>query len=255
MPSVSKCRKSANLSRIALLVYGPVPVRSQTEPPRDPPCVPRQPRKESRKKGASLMAIDRRAQCLAWNADHQHQRLAGQARAKTLTHEHQSRAGTASFIAFSVRMRASHGSYQLFPSEGAKYISPSDINLFGQRLPSVLQAVIHQAYVAGHPWGVEYWLLPLGVEPSFADGTLFGELDEHTWADLVPGWLVCDECWLVAICPVCQPDWWADAVITRLPHALCGTHGGKITDGEHSLTEILDPGGTQSGTGESGPLL
>lgn len=45
MPSASKCRKSANLSRIARMVYGPEPVRpypAQMFPtyPSDPPVVP-----------------------------------------------------------------------------------------------------------------------------------------------------------------------------------------------------------------------
>ncbi|MBA2679035.1 MAG: hypothetical protein H0U76_11650 [Ktedonobacteraceae bacterium] len=187
------------------------------------------------------MAINRADQCRAWNADHQHQRLAGQARAKQFTSEHQSHAALAGYRAFSLRFRAGNGGPQLFPRDAAKYLSPADIRLFGQSLPPPLQAVILAAWTSGKPWGVEYWLLPPAVEPSLPDGTLFGAPDAHEWSDFAPGWRLCEGCWLVAVCPLCQPDWWADRVIARLSHALCGAMEGRCTMASIRLPPVLTP--------------
>jgi hypothetical protein len=179
----------------------------------------------------SAVAIDRAAQCRAWNADHQHQRSAGQARAKQFTPEHQSRAALASYRAFSLRLRAGDGAPQLFPTEASKYLVPADIRLLGGALPPPLQAIILATWTSGKPWGVDYWLLPPGMDPALPDGTLFGAPDAHEWSDYAPGWLLCAGCWLAAVCPCCQPNWWEDRVLARLPHALCGGHGGKVHDG------------------------
>jgi hypothetical protein len=48
-------------------------------------------------------------QCLQWNSGPEHQRLAGQARARQFTREHQAQAGQSSYVAVSARWRAGQG--------------------------------------------------------------------------------------------------------------------------------------------------
>ncbi len=172
------------------------------------------------------MALDRRTQCQAWNTDHDHQVAAGRARAQAFTTVYQAAAGLASFAAFSARMRASHGSPQLFPHEAAKYVAPQDIRCCAGSLPLPLQRIIHAAWAAGNGWGIDHWLgdpdlrLPLGS--LFAQGD-YG----HTWVAWDVGWLVCAACWLAAFCPLCLSDWIDDHVLVRLPQGLCAGHGGR----------------------------
>ncbi len=157
------------------------------------------------------MARDHAAECRTWNADH----------------DHQVQAGHASFAAFSTRMRAVNGGPQLFPQQAAKYVAPHEIGLMGRRVPPVLQTIIHTAWAHGVGWGVEHWLLPAGATPPPPDGALFAAGSaQHDWRAFAPGWLVCDGCWLAAICPLCQPTWMDDAVVSRLLQALCIQHHG-----------------------------
>lgn len=172
------------------------------------------------------MAVDRRAQCQAWNADRAHQVAAGQARARGFTHAHQSAAGMTAFQAFSARMRASHGSPQLFPLAAAKYVEPDEIGSFAGALPPALQAIIHAAWAAGNGWGVDHWLGDPGERLPL--GSLFAQGDDgHVWRAWESGWVVCTTCWLAAFCPVCLPDWLDDRVLVRLPQVLCLAHGGR----------------------------
>ena len=61
--------------------------------------------------------------------------------------------------------------------------------------------------------GVEHWLLPAGATPPPPDGSLFADgAAQHDWRDFASGWLVCDGCWLAAICPLCQPNWIGEAL-------------------------------------------
>ncbi len=172
------------------------------------------------------MTVDRRAQCRAWNADRQHQVMAGRARAQAFTRDHQSAAGHASFAAFSARMRAANGSPQLFPEAAARYVDPERIGSCFGPLPSELQQIIHAAWAAGNGWGIDHWLgepgdaLPLGS--LFAPGD-----DTHTWQVFVPGWVVCCVCFLAGICPLCLPQWPDDPILPRLPQVLCQAHGGR----------------------------
>ncbi len=166
------------------------------------------------------MTVDRRAQCCAWNADRQHQVMAGRARAHAFTRDYQSAAGHASFAAFSARMRAGNGSPQLFPEAAAKYVAPEQIGSYVGPLPSELQQIIHAAWAAGNGWGIDHWL----GEPL---GSLFApEDDTHTWQVFAPGWVVCSVCFLAAFCPACFPTWPDDPILPRLPQVLCQAHGG-----------------------------
>ncbi len=171
------------------------------------------------------MNVDRRTRCRMWNADRAHQVAAGKARAKAFTSEYQSAAGSASFIAFSARMRAEHAGVQLFPQEAARYVQPADIRCPYGPLPFVLQQCIHAAWAAGQGWGIDHWL----AEPDerLPLGSLFGQTDdEHTWEQVDPTWVRCSVCFLAAFCPGCLPTWPDDAILVRLPQGLCAAHHG-----------------------------
>jgi hypothetical protein len=159
------------------------------------------------------MPRDHAAECRAWNADHEHQVMAGDA----------------SFRAFSARMRAVNGETQIFPMQAAKYVSPEQIGYMAHPLPLVLQTIIHTVWSHNIGWGVEHWLLPRDVMPPPPDGSLFADGSEpHEWTDFAPGWLICQTCWLAAICPVCQPNWIDDPILCRLLQALCAAHQGGM---------------------------
>ena len=171
------------------------------------------------------MAIDRRAQCHQWNSDQAHQIAAGKARACSFTHAHQVAAGMASFQAFSARMRAEHGSPQLFPQEAARYVAPEQIRCFAGPLPLSLQRIIHAAWAAGHGGGIDYWLA--NADAAFPVGSLFGpDDDDHPWAVWEVGWFVCPGCFAAAICPQCLPTWPDDRVLSRLLPVRCDQHSG-----------------------------
>jgi hypothetical protein len=167
-----------------------------------------------------------RQQCRHWNADRAHQVMAGKARARQFTPEYQSAAGQASYTAFSVRMRAQHGSPQLWPEAAAKYIAPAEIQFYGLTLPPPLQRIIHAAWCAGHGEPVTYWLddpnefatrYPLG---SLFDPTMAG----HQWTETEPGWHMCANCFIAAFCPICLPGWEQDRVLSCLPQLCCAPH-------------------------------
>lgn len=170
------------------------------------------------------MSIDRRAQCRAWNADHAHQVAAGKTRAQAFTHEYQAAAGMAAFQSFSARMRAEHGSPQLFPQAAARYVAPEQIGAFAGRLPLPLQQIIHAAWAAGYGWGIDHWL----GEPDerVPVGSLFALGDEHAWQGFGSGWFMCQVCHLAAFCPGCLPSWPNNVILCRLPQVLCDQHAG-----------------------------
>lgn len=100
-----------------------------------------------------------RSRCLAWNADAAHQREAGRARASAFTSASQSYAGARAFTAASARWRAEHGLWPLDDAAVKSYVSPDQIrDPIGQELPVALQRIIYDAWVAGFPNGVAFWL-------------------------------------------------------------------------------------------------
>jgi hypothetical protein len=195
-----------------------------------------------------------RSRCQAWNTDAAHQRAAGKARAATFTPASQSYAGTQAFAAASARWRAEHGLPPLSASAVKSYVVPQQIrDPLGQDLPAALQRVIFDAWIAGFPYGVAFWLAasPGTMSESIADaedddplfppGSLFASDPDqttpassepgaaHDWQERErdPGWLVCTSCWSVAICPVDQPSLVDAPLIARFRFALvvCARHG------------------------------
>jgi len=81
-------------------------------------------------------------QCRGWNADAEHQALAGRA----------------SWAAFSARWRAGQGLPPLSVEDARRYVSPDMIGHLGMPLPSELRAAIHRAWCAGQLLGVPAWL-------------------------------------------------------------------------------------------------
>lgn len=167
--------------------------------------------------------------CQAWNADRAHQVMAGKARAKQFTTAHQSAAGVASFAAFAARFRAEHGSPPLNGQWVARYVTSEQVRgPMGIALPAPLQAIVHAAWCAGLPYGIDYWLddpdspslraVPLGslFDPAFGG---------HVWLARENGWAMCQDCALAAYCPFCQPGWDTDPILGRLPHLACDRHG------------------------------
>ena len=100
----------------------------------------------------------RAMQCREWNADHQHQVLAGQARAQQFTPEYQAAAGHASFAAFSARWRAQQGLCPLSVNDLLRYVTPADICALGDPLPPHLQDAMYIAWASGDPRDVYQWL-------------------------------------------------------------------------------------------------
>ena len=101
----------------------------------------------------------RAMQCPEWNADHQHQVLAGQARAQQFTPDYQAAAGHASFDAFSARWRAQQGLCPLSVNHLLLYVAPSDIcGPLGQWLSPHVQEAVYAAWAAGDPRSVDMLL-------------------------------------------------------------------------------------------------
>jgi hypothetical protein len=101
----------------------------------------------------------RQLQCLGWNTDHDHQVLAGQARAQQFTPEYQQAAAFASWAAFSARWRASQGLGPLSAEAVRKYLTPEQIRgPLGLPLRPDLQATIYRAWRAGELRHVAAWL-------------------------------------------------------------------------------------------------
>jgi hypothetical protein len=97
-------------------------------------------------------------QAQRWNADHQHQVLAGKARAQHFTHESQQAAAFSSWDAFSVRWRASQGLRPLSADAVRKYLTPEQIRgPLGLPLRPELQATIYRGWCAGDLWHVTAW--------------------------------------------------------------------------------------------------
>lgn len=208
------------------------------------------------------------ARCRGWNASRAHQQAAGRARATAFTAEYQAAAGQRSFDAMSARFRAEAGLRPLSGAAVSAYVSPEQIRgALGRPLPGALQRIVHTAWRQGFGADVSYWLSPAGTMsgmgegdpwdgstedfgPPLPPGTLFtqatalsdgddsiGEplLTDHTWQTFEPGWLVCQDCWQVAICPAClaragealdHPSAIAE-VLRRLPQICCETHGSS----------------------------
>ena len=98
-------------------------------------------------------------QCLQWNGDHEHQRMAGQARARQFTRDYQVQAGCRSFSAYSARWRASQGLAPLSADAVVRHVTIEDIHgPLGKELPAVLRAEIYQAWCSGRLVGVDTWL-------------------------------------------------------------------------------------------------
>jgi hypothetical protein len=179
------------------------------------------------------MTDQRSSRCRVWNADRAHQVAAGQARARAFTHAYQSAAGLASYAAFSARFRADHGSPPLNGDWVRRYVEPDQIRgPLGAALPLPLQEIIHAGWSAGIAYGIHYWL----DDPDDADlravpvGSLFDpEFAAHQWIATAPGWAMCQQCYLAAICPDCLPGWQDDAILARLPQVVCSTHSQGVT--------------------------
>jgi hypothetical protein len=98
-------------------------------------------------------------QCLAWNSDPAHQRVAGQARARQFTKDSQTQAGQRSFSAFSARWRASQGLAPLSAEAAVHYVTIEDIRgPLGQPLPAAVRAQVYAAWCSGRLVGVAAWL-------------------------------------------------------------------------------------------------
>lgn len=206
-----------------------------------------------------------RRQCQAWNADPAHQRAAGKARATGFTAASQSFAGSQAYSAASARWRAEHGLRPLDANAVRSYVVPGQIrDPLGQALPAALQRIIFDAWIAGFPHGVSFWLSSsregedaggardtdvVGkvdeAELPFPPGSLFAQgspqtandaaLAAHDWQERVsdPGWLVCTSCWSVAICPAHLPAFADDPDFARLRLAIivCERHEKGHGDG------------------------
>ncbi|HET9751314.1 MAG TPA: hypothetical protein VFP52_00065, partial [Myxococcales bacterium] len=116
----------------------------------------------------------RQLQCRGWNADPQHQVMAGQARARQFTPASQQQAGFASWDAFSARWRAAGGLAPLSADAVRKYVTPDLIRgVCGLSLAPELQADIYRAWCAGQLAHVVAWLA--GEAPPDPDGLWAGD--------------------------------------------------------------------------------
>lgn len=71
----------------------------------------------------------------------------------------QSFAGSQAFTAASARWRAEHGLRPLDANAVKSYVAPEQIrDPLGQELPAALQRIIFDAWIAGFPLGVSFWL-------------------------------------------------------------------------------------------------
>ena len=105
------------------------------------------------------LPVSRMDQCNGWNSDPDHQRVAGQARARQFSHEHQVEAGHHAFSAYSARWRAGQGLPPLSVEAVVRYVTIEDIRgPLGQELPAVVRAEIYQAWCDGHRVSVAAWL-------------------------------------------------------------------------------------------------
>ena len=104
------------------------------------------------------LPVSRMDQCHCWNSDPDHQRVAGQARARQFTHEHQVEAGQQSFSAYSSRWRARQGLVPLSAEDAQKYVTIEEIRWpLGEPLPAALRAEIYQVWCSGRLVAVAAW--------------------------------------------------------------------------------------------------
>ena len=152
--------------------------------PNDPAC-------PQRVQGACRRCRDhlrRMRQVEAWNADHAHQVLAGQARAQEFTSEYQQQAGHASFAAFSARWRAEQGLGPLDAEAVRRYVTPDMIRHLSRPVPPPLQQRIYRAWCAGYLYGVGRWF----ANPAWA-AALDAQLDVAEFGFLQSPLLEADE--------------------------------------------------------------
>ena len=114
------------------------------------------------------------AQCREWDADPDHQRQAGRARAaRGFTRAWQQAAAHARNDQLAAVFRAEQGLPPLNPEWVRRYVTPEQIrDPFGRPLPEALQARIYRAWCAGSCYGVACWL----NDPAWADA-VEAELD------------------------------------------------------------------------------
>jgi hypothetical protein len=123
----------------------------------------------------------RAEQCLAWNSDPAHQRLAGQARARQFSREYQVQAGQQSFSAFSARWRARQGLAPLSVEAAVRYVTIEDIcGPLGESLPAAMRAQVYAAWCTGRLVSVTAWL---GANEEGIPGrTPLVEKDPDSWS-------------------------------------------------------------------------
>ena len=93
-------------------------------------------------------------QCLDWNTDPAHQRLAAHARARQFTHASQAQAGHCSYAAFSARWRAGQGLAPLSVEAAVRYVTIEHIRgPLGQLLPAAVRAQVYEAWCTGRLGG------------------------------------------------------------------------------------------------------
>lgn len=99
------------------------------------------------------------ARCQEWNADRDHQRMAGKVRAQAFTSAYQSVAAHAQQTQFSARWRAEQGLPPLSAAAVQRYLTPTLIRgPLGRPLDADLQVRIYRAWCAGYLYGVALWL-------------------------------------------------------------------------------------------------
>lgn len=98
-------------------------------------------------------------QCLEWNRDPAHQRMAGQARSRQFTRDYQTQAGHCCFAAFSARWRAGQGLAPLSVEAAQGYVTIDHIRgPLGQVVPPALRAEVYAARCTGYLVSVATWL-------------------------------------------------------------------------------------------------
>jgi hypothetical protein len=104
--------------------------------------------------------------CKQWNADRDHQRMAGKIRAQAFTSTYQAAAAHAQQTQFSAQWRAEQGLPPLSAEAVRRYLTPEMIRgPLGRPLDAVLQVRIYRAWCAGYLYGVPLWL----NQPTWGD--------------------------------------------------------------------------------------